>query len=62
MLNLTERRKTLEVIMQQKLTQLNQTEEQRNKLTTEIVEIRGKLGLLAELEKESSEKTPAPEA
>ena len=53
MTSIQERKKALEIVYQQKIEQLRQIESQRNELTTEIVQIRGKLDLLKELELES---------
>ena len=56
MTNIQDREKNLEVMLQQKSNQLQQYENVRNQLVTEIVQIQGKLELLKELEKESSIK------
>lgn len=50
------RKKALEAMLQQKMTDLQQLETARNTTVTEIVELRGKLQLLNELELESSNK------
>ena len=52
MINILERKKALEEILQQKMTQLQQIEQSKNELLTEIVRIQGKLELLKELENE----------
>jgi len=45
-----ERTKALNTLLEQKLTFLQQLEAQRNQLTTEIVQLQGKLELLKELQ------------
>ena len=61
MSKIVERKKTLEVVLQQKMNQLQQIETARNGLVTEIVQIQGKLELLNELEHESSVETKKEE-
>ena len=61
MSKIIERKKTLEVVLQQKMNQLQQIETARNGLVTEIVQIQGKLELLNELEHESSVETKKEE-
>lgn len=48
-MNLKEKKKSLEALMQEKIQQLQKMEENRNALTTEIIELKGKLNLLTEL-------------
>lgn len=49
---LEEKKEFLTQLMQQKVGSLGQIDNARNQLTTEIVEIRGQIALLAELIKE----------
>lgn len=56
MTNLLERKKTLEGFLQQKVSEFQNIENLRNKLTTEIIELKGKLDLLNELIKEETQK------
>ena len=58
MINIIERKKALEAVLLQRLDTLKQLETQRNALVTEIVQLQGKIDLLNELERESSEKLP----
>ena len=55
-MNLIGRRKALEAVRQQKISQLQQLETTRNNLLTDIVQIEGKIDLLKELENESPDK------
>lgn len=55
MTNIIERKKTLEVMLQQKISKLQELEKMRNDLTTVIVQMQGKIELLNELEHEKSE-------
>ena len=52
MSSIKERKIALNIVLQQKLNQVRQIERQRNEITTEIIQIQGKLDLLNELEKE----------
>lgn len=54
MIKINERKKTLEVVLEQKTKHLQQIEAVRNSTVTEIVQLQGKIELLNELEHESS--------
>lgn len=56
--NIIERKKTLEVMLSQRMNALRQSEDERNKLVTEIVQLQSKIELLNELERETSTKLP----
>lgn len=56
--SLQERKKAIELQLQQKTSQLQGIENARNSLTTEVLELRGKLNLLDELLKETPENKP----
>lgn len=56
MTNLLERKKTLEGLIQRKVVEFQNIETLRNKLTTEIIELKGKVDLLNELIKEETQK------
>ena len=62
MKNIIERKKALEAVLQQKMNQLQQAEAVRNSLTTNIVQLQGKLELLKELELEFSETNKKEES
>jgi len=55
-MNIEERKKNLEVLLQQKTLQIQALETERNKTLTEIVKIQGKLDLLKELALEQEKK------
>lgn len=57
-MNIKDRKTALTILVQQKRAFLNEIENRRQVLITEIVHMEGKLELLAELEKE---ETPTPE-
>ena len=50
---LEERTQALNTLLEQKVTFLQQLETQKNQLTTEIVQLQGKLELLKELQAET---------
>jgi len=56
-MNIIERKKALEAVLQQRSSQLQALESQKNSIVTEIIKIQGKLELLNELEHEFSDKT-----
>jgi len=53
---LTEKKKVLNETLSQKVAELQQMENARNQLTTEIIELRGKINLIEELLKEETPK------
>ncbi len=55
-MNIEERKKNLEVLLQQKTLQIQAMETEKNKTLTEIVKIQGKLDLLQELALEQEKK------
>ena len=55
---LEEKKKTLEVSLQQKVQQFQNADNIRNSLANEITEMRGKLQMLEELIEESSKEIP----
>ena len=55
---LEEKKKTLEVELQQKVQQFQNADNIRNQLANEITEMRGKLQMLNELIEESQKKNP----
>lgn len=56
--SLQERKKAIELQLQQKTSQLQGIENARSQLTAEVLELRGKLNLLNELLKEIPEDKP----
>ena len=56
-MNIIERKKALEVLLQQKTAKAQTLESQRNNTVTEIVKIQGKLELLKELEIEEKKQS-----
>jgi len=56
MINYKERKQALEQLFQQLSSRLRQLDDEKNKATTEMVQIQGKLIMLKELEKESEPK------
>lgn len=48
-MNLQERKLNTDTLLQQKVRELQKLEEARNALTTEVLELRGKVNLLTEL-------------
>ena len=56
-MNIIERKKALEVLLQQKTAEAQTLESQRNNTVTEIVKIQGKLELLKELEIEEKKQS-----
>jgi len=56
-MNIIERKKALEVLLQQKTAEAQTLEAQRNNTVTEIVKIQGKLELLKELEIEEKKQS-----
>ncbi|MCP6727607.1 MAG: hypothetical protein KJI69_06370 [Patescibacteria group bacterium] len=61
MTKISERKKALEAVLEQKIKDLQQIEAARNSTVTEIVQIQGKIELLNELEHESSEENKKEE-
>ncbi len=57
-MDIKERKKALENILQQKMTEMQALETQRNNIVTEIVKIQGKIDLLNELETEEKKTSP----
>ena len=62
MKSMQERKKALEAMLNQKIALVKQIETKRDEIITEVVRIQGKLELLNELERESSEKAPSKES
>jgi len=54
--SLEEKKKNLSELMSRKVAELQQIENSRNQLTTEIIEIRGKIALIEEMLKEEIPK------
>ena len=50
---LEERKKSLQELLQQKITQMQNAESVKNSITTEVIELQGKLKMIDELIEES---------
>ena len=59
-MNLNERKHNLEILLQNNLAELQRLETSRNQLAEQIIEIRGKLNLIKELEIENGRKQQEP--
>jgi len=58
-MDIKERKKALENLMQRKVVEMQTLETQKNNVVTEIVKIQGKIDLLNELETEEKKTKPA---
>ncbi|MFA5396035.1 MAG: hypothetical protein WC346_08520 [Methanogenium sp.] len=58
-MDIKERKKALETLMQKKVIEMQSLETQKNNVVTEIVKIQGKIDLLNELETEEKKTKPA---
>jgi hypothetical protein len=54
-MDLKEKKKNLETLLSQKISQLQNTENIRNQLTNEVLELKGKVEMLNELISETKE-------
>lgn len=61
MTKIIERKKALEAMLQQKMNEIQQIEDARNNTVTLIVQIRSKLELLSELEREEAKEEKVTE-
>ena len=56
-MNLKEKKQQIQTLLQTKLDQLQKLDNIRNQLSTEVIELRGKLNLINELEKDETEQS-----
>ena len=55
--NLDDKKKALEVLLQQKVAQMQNAENAKNQITTEVIELQGKMKMIDELIKENKESS-----
>jgi hypothetical protein len=61
-MDLNEKKQNLEILLQKSIGELQRLETSRNQLAEQIIEIRGKLNLIKELEIENNGETTGPQS